>query len=144
MSKSKKVAVLSRFLRLSSLIILLTLAVGLSWPQAARAGWVQNPYDLNYARVHHSATILANGQVLVVGGDDNGSPATVLDKVELYDPASGKWSLTGNLNAAREYHTATLLPNGQVLVAGGANSGGVRHGGILLIRAWGLGARSRP
>ena len=66
-----------------------------------------------------TSTLLSNGKVLVAGGyywDGNDHyPADA----ELYDPAAGTWTLTGALNNGRSFHTATLLPNGQVLVAGG-------------------------
>ena len=72
--------------------------------------------SLNTVRQGHSATLLGNGKVLVVGGSSlNGFTASA----ELYDPATGNWTATGYLNVARGYHTATLLPNGKVLVTGG-------------------------
>src|ERR1700730_11300798 len=74
--------------------------------------------SLGAARFDHTATLLANGQVLVAGGYSNGS---YLASAELYDPASGTWTGTGSLATARRGHTATLLPNGKLLVAGGFN-----------------------
>jgi hypothetical protein len=82
--------------------------------------------SLNTARVSHTATSLPNGMVLVAGGYDNSNPRRFiyLASAELYDPASGAWTATGSLNTARYAHTATLLLNGMVLVAGGSGSHG--------------------
>jgi WD40 repeat protein len=75
---------------------------------------------LNFPRFYHTATLLANGKVLVTGGmSSNTYPATILDSSELYDPATGLWAITGPLHEARYNHTATLLPSGKVLVTGG-------------------------
>jgi len=70
-------------------------------------------------RVGHTATLLANGKVLVVGG--YGVNNTARSSAELYDPATGLWSTTGSMSTARAWHTATLLANGKVLVAGGCD-----------------------
>jgi len=77
--------------------------------------------SMNTGRYIHTATLLNNGQVLVAGGLGGGEPGehNNLTSAELYDPALGTWSTTGNMNAARGTHTATLLDNGKVLVAGG-------------------------
>lgn len=75
---------------------------------------------LNTPRTLHTATLLANGKVLVAGGYDGGP----LNSAELYDPATGTWSSTGALNTGRSGHIAILLPNGKVLVAGGFNRTG--------------------
>jgi parallel beta-helix repeat protein len=80
--------------------------------------------SLNAERTDCTATLLTNGQVLVVGGDHlvidgENSYIGYLDTAELF--LNGAWSYAGHLSTARAYHTATLLPNGQVLVAGGAS-----------------------
>jgi chitodextrinase len=67
------------------------------------------------SRTWYTATLLSNGNVLVVGGLNGGA----LSSAELYDPAAGTFTTTGALTTARFLHTATLLPNGRVLVAGG-------------------------
>jgi hypothetical protein len=72
--------------------------------------------SMNAARAYHTATLLSNGKVLIAGGF-NGSNA--LSSAEIYDPATGLFTLTGNMTTARYSHTATLLPNGKVLIAGG-------------------------
>jgi hypothetical protein len=69
--------------------------------------------SLAQPRLQHSATLLANGQVLVAGGTYD------TNRAELYDPASGNWSATDSLATTRFDHTAVLLPNGRVLVASG-------------------------
>jgi len=72
------------------------------------------------ARKSHTATLLANGQVLVVGGLGNNNPqAPCLASGELYNPSTGRWSATGSMAATRFLQGATLLQNGRVLVAGG-------------------------
>src|SRR5205814_1066236 len=61
-----------------------------------------------------------NGKVLVAAGYSSGS----LTSAEVYDPTTGSWTPTGSLGVARNFHTASLLQNGKVLVAGGSNDSG--------------------
>ena len=61
--------------------------------------------------------------MLVTGGLSNGGPSTA----ELYNPSTGQWTSTGSMTTTRGNHTATLLPNGKVLVAGGICIGGFTY-----------------
>jgi N-acetylneuraminic acid mutarotase len=72
-------------------------------------------------RTAHTATPLADGRVLVVGGESGGA---VLATAEIYDPARDTWTPTAGMIAARSSHAATRLPDGRVLVTGGYSSPG--------------------
>jgi hypothetical protein len=77
----------------------------------------------------HTATLLPSGKVLMAGGYSirpigPGGLAVTSRGAELYDPAGEAWSYTGYLSVTRVGHTASLLPNGKVLVAGGALGAG--------------------
>ena len=74
-------------------------------------------------RFSHTATLLNNGKVLIMGGSVNG---TVARTAELYDPATGTFSVTGPPLSprGRAGHVAKLLGDGTVLIAGGADDTG--------------------
>ena len=88
-------------------------------PSAAGSPWALTG-PLNIARFGHTMTLLPNGKVLAAGGGGYivSYDYDILDSAELYDPATGKWSITGRMNEPRFGHTATLLSDGRVLVAG--------------------------
>ena len=76
-------------------------------------------------RAGHSATVLRDGRVLVVGG---AGPASTVARAEMYDPESNTWSPAGSLALARIDHSAATMSDGRIIVAGGwSNDGSAGH-----------------
>ncbi len=82
-----------------------------SWTPAASMGT---------ARHSHTATLLADGRVLVVGGNGSNLVGGQLASAEIYNPSTNTWAPTPDMTVPRVEHTATLLRDGGVFVAGGA------------------------
>jgi len=77
--------------------------------------------SMSLARFGQSATLLPNGQVLIAGGETiSGNVSSDAASAELFNPATGQFSLTGGMSVGREFASSALLNNGSVLIAGGS------------------------
>jgi len=92
-------------------------AFRVSETRTARVGTVVPARPMLEPRSGHTATLLSNGKVLIVGGMRRNQD--FYKSAELYDPANGKFQPTGEMSVGRVGHIAVLLPSGKVLVAGG-------------------------
>ncbi len=90
-------------------------------PQHPQGRWDKTG-DLIADRYRHTVTLLKDGKVLAAGGRSCTMPnCEATATAEVFDPLTGQWSLTAPMAVPREEHSATLLPDGKVLVAGGFN-----------------------
>ncbi|MGB6645221.1 MAG: kelch repeat-containing protein [Candidatus Cybelea sp.] len=85
--------------------------------------WTQTTGQLNIDRINNTLTVLADGRVLTAGGCTAVSSCELVLQSEVYDPVTQLWSLDASIHAARESASATRLPDGRVLVAGGFGQG---------------------
>ncbi len=99
---------------------------------------------MRVGRVDHTATLLPSGKVLVAGGSSAKSDGVSLLSAEMYDPETGVWAAADSMSEGRYFHTATLLNDGRVLVAGGQEAEYQFHSGVELYDAvtgnWTAGA----
>jgi hypothetical protein len=79
--------------------------------------------SMTVARAGQTITMLRDGRVLLTGGVQNAGFRSELSSAEIYDPAAGTFNATGSMTVPREGHTATMLRDGRVLVAGGSDNG---------------------
>ena len=80
-------------------------------------------FRMDPSRIGHTATLLKDGRVLIVGGQNVGGDAGLLGRNLIYDPSSEDFSEAGNLQFDRRNHKAVLLEDGRVLIIGGAAAG---------------------
>src|SRR5262249_54813399 len=85
-------------------------------------------------RAAHSATLLRDGRVLVVGGAGQNDVAVA--SAEVYDPAANKWTPAGQLKTARYSQQAIELDSGKVIVIGGRTSNGTQLTAVASTELW--------
>ncbi len=110
--------------------LLLLGAAGHGANALAQSGTFAATGRMTTPRAGHTATLLTNGKVLIAGGTaDFTRPIgpVPIATAELYDPDTATFAPTGDMTAPRFFHTATLLPDGRVLFAGGDPGQGLTH-----------------
>jgi hypothetical protein len=96
------------------------------------AGSLAETAHMQIARASHSSTLLPDGKVLIAGGfGGSGTERNPYRSAEIYDPRTKTFQPAGNMTMGRSGHTATLLKNGKLLIAGGWTGNNVRRSAEL-------------
>lgn len=117
-------------------------AVRVPQPSALHAGSLSPAAPMLEPRSGHTATLLPNGKVLIAGGMRRNQD--FYTSAELYDPATGRFQETGEMNQRRVGHVAVLLRSGKVLIAGGWVGNGGTDSAELYDPATGKFSRTSP
>lgn len=112
---------IARTIVLISAFIGLCLAPGGQAPVRAAAGGWTAAEPMTVQRYMHTATLLADGRVLVAGGDLDGN-ANSTSSVEIYQPTTNTWVTVASMHTARHRHEAVRLQDGRILVIAGWNT----------------------
>jgi hypothetical protein len=113
-----------------------------------RGRWVDGPNHIwPFNRDYGSAVMYESGRILYVGGggflgwdtpdDRSPTPTATAEKIDLTE-GSPSWTNAGSMSSPRRHHTATVLPDGQVLVTGGVSGGGFNDvgSGVRAAEIW--------
>ncbi len=108
-------------MRISTVFQFVLFSAGAAVISARSAATFTATGSMTSGRAAHTGTLLPNGKVLIAGGYSPTGFSPSSATAELFDPSTGAFKPTGSMSTPRGGHTATLLPDGRVLIVGGRN-----------------------